>query len=164
MNNTGASGGGGLFGNAGGNNQGGGLLGGGGGGLLGGGGGGGGLLGGGGGGLLGGGGGGMLGGGAGNMGIGTLNTKFNTTKNKDGHQIHSINAIKELHGRSLDELRFEDYRLMKNAQSLPDNYKQALQNKIQGGQQQGGGLLGGNAGGGLLGNFLKIFEFCSRFC
>lgn len=89
--------------------------------------------------LLGGAGGGLgglsggLGGGMGaNQNMGTLQTKFQPSKNKDGNTVHSINAQRELSGRSLEELRYEDYKLIKNFNTLPDQYKQAIQSKMQG--------------------------------
>ena len=83
---------------------------------------------------LGGGGSGMFGGGmnSGQQQLGTLPVKFQPPKNKDQHLLHTINAMRELKDKSLEELRQEDYKLLKNYNQLPDQVKQALTSKMQG--------------------------------
>lgn len=63
--------------------------------------------------------------------FGTLLVPYEKSRNRDNHLILAINAMVAYDGKSLDELRSQDYNLIRNPNSLPDNLREDLQSKIQ---------------------------------
>ena len=60
----------------------------------------------------------------------TLHVDYHMLQNRAGHFIIPINNLRELRGKSLEELRCADYKLIRNSFSLSENDKRALQNKL----------------------------------
>ena len=62
----------------------------------------------------------------------TLHVAHIMTKDKDGQLLIAINAMSQFKGKSLEELRDEDYNLLDDPSSLCESDRQALDAKIAG--------------------------------
>ena len=62
----------------------------------------------------------------------TLHINHIIPLNKDGHRVYAINAMREFKGKSLEELRNEDYNFLDDPDSLSNFDRQALEAKIAG--------------------------------
>ena len=62
----------------------------------------------------------------------TLHIVHIMTKDKDGQLLIAINAMSQFKGKSLEELRDEDYNLLDDPNSLCESDRQALDAKIAG--------------------------------